>query len=276
MFKSAKRLKTQASKMNYYDKIKIYNESNLNKKFYDKYRHYLTLGSRGFGYWCWKPQIILQILNEMKEKDLLQYSDIGCHLNPKGIHRLDYYFKMAESSKNGVFAFKSISPKYPLIYDGRKLLDLVEYKWTKGDLFNYFNVRENKKITHTQSYGATNLFLKKCDRSIRFIEEWLDVINFDFSLIDDSQSKSKNLSGFIEHRHDQSILSILCKKYDIPHVSSYEYWYPSLDNRYKPDWKALNSFPIHKKRDKKIGVVDAVNSFLTKIKRRIFNFDLGY
>ena len=276
MIKSAKRLKKQAYKMNYYDEIKIHDESKLCKRFFDKYRSHLSLGSRGFGYWCWKPQIILQLLNEIEENDYLQYTDIGCHLNPNGIDRLDYYFKMAQASRTGVFAFKSIAPKYPLIHDGRRLLDLDEYKWTKGDLFDYFNVRENKKITHTQSYGATNLFLKKSEKSVKFIEKWLDVINFNFSLIDDSCSKSPNLPGFIEHRHDQSIFSILCKVNNIPYVSSYEYWYPSLNNPYKPDWKLLKNFPIHKKRDKNTGIVDSVKELLKKVKRKILKYDFGY
>lgn len=33
----------------------------------------------------------------------------------------------------------------------------------------------------------------------------------DFSLIDDSPSKSENMNGFIEHRHDQSVFSLLFK-----------------------------------------------------------------
>ena len=276
MHRSARRLRAQANKMQYYDEVKIYDERALNNQFYNRFKSKLVLGSRGFGYWCWKPQIILQLLNEMKENDLLQYSDIGCHLNPNGIDRLNYYFNMTDVSKTAVFAFKSVAPKYPLVYDQRKLLDLVEYKWTKGDLFDYFNIRNNTNITHTQSYGATNLFLKKCTKSINFIQEWLEVIYSNFSLIDNSQSNSPNFPGFVEHRHDQSILSILCKKYNVSFASSYEYWYPKAQNPYKPDWKSLNSFPIHKKRDKNLGFINQIYEFFLKIKNKIFPHDIRY
>jgi hypothetical protein len=36
-----------------------------------------------------------------------------------------------------------------------------------------------------------------------------------YHLIDDTPSKSPNFTEFIEHRHDQSILSLLTKLYDM-------------------------------------------------------------
>lgn len=33
--------------------------------------------SRGFGYWCWKPRVILMALEQIKEGDLLVFLDIG-------------------------------------------------------------------------------------------------------------------------------------------------------------------------------------------------------
>ena len=35
------------------------------------------------------------------------------------------------------------------------------------------------------------------------------IIRHDFSLLDDTPSKSPNLKGFQEHRHDQAIFSLL-------------------------------------------------------------------
>ena len=47
-----------------------------------------------------------------------------------------------------------------------------------------------------------------------FVDEWLRFAA-QSSLIDDSPSKAPNYPGFREHRHDQSIFSLLSKKYDI-------------------------------------------------------------
>jgi hypothetical protein len=53
--------------------------------------------------------------------------------------------------------------------------------------------------------------------------EWLDVFETRFDLIDDSPSKIKNFSEFVENRHDQSVFSILCKINGIVSLSAYEF-----------------------------------------------------
>ena len=269
LYRSKNRIKDQAKQFNFYDKIIVCNEKDLDYSFKEKYKEKLIVGSRGFGYWCWKPQIILQLYKNIKYGDIIQYSDVGCHLNHHGIERLRDYINLTNNSHNGILAFRSTNPQFPLIYDDRKLLDLVEYKWTKGDLFDYFGVRNNRSITHTQSYGATNLFIKKCEKSEEFLNKWLSVINHNFCLIDNSESISPNFDGFIEHRHDQSILSILCKLNNVPYISSYEYWYPSKKNINKPDWNSLKTFPIHRKRDKNFGFIKFFLSILSRTYKKI-------
>ena len=211
MYRTASRVRKQAEAMNIYDEIIVANESDLDDDFYNRFKDQLVFGSRGFGYWCWKPQMILQTLQKLNNGDVIQYTDAGCHLNKNGLERLESYFQMSQDSNNGILAFEAKTPEPPLAYDGRRLLDLVEYKWTKGDLFDYFGVRNNSKITHSQSMGATVIFIRKSSESVNFVQKWLDVIDFDFSLIDNSESNSPNLNEFIEHRHDQSIFSLLCK-----------------------------------------------------------------
>ena len=80
-----KRFSRQAKQMKVYDGIYLYNEDNLDKDFYTEFEDKFCL--RGFGYWVWKPHIILQVLSIINEGDILQYTDIGCHLNKKGRSR---------------------------------------------------------------------------------------------------------------------------------------------------------------------------------------------
>ena len=42
------------------------------------------------------------------------------------------------------------------------------------------------------------------------------------NLIDDTSSKSKELKTFIEHRHDQSMFSLVCKKFNTHLLSATE------------------------------------------------------
>lgn len=248
-----------------YDRINILTEIDLDDDFKKQFKPYLTIGSRGYGYWCWKPQIILQTLADMDDGDILQYTDAGCHLNVNGRDRLDEYFKITASSASGILAFQTKIPEPPLVYDGRNLLDLRDYKWTKGDLIDYFDVRHRNDIINTPTIGAGIIFIKKCPESLTIIKKWLTTIEDNFAYIDDTPSVGPNIDGFIEHRHDQSIFSLLCKINNIKTLSAYEYWYPSKKKHYKPDWDQLRQFPIHAKRDMDYGPIRNVTNLFFKI-----------
>ena len=85
------RLKSQAVKMNIFDEIYFYKEKNLDTNLKKHFKKYLIPYSKGYGYWCWKPQVILQTLNKVNDGDILLYMDLGSHLNSNGRKRfLDY------------------------------------------------------------------------------------------------------------------------------------------------------------------------------------------
>jgi hypothetical protein len=241
MYRSRNRIKKQAKNMHIYDQIIVYNEYDLNEDFYNYFKDKLKPG-RGFGYWVWKPQIILQTLGKMEDGDILQYTDAGCHLNKKGIKRLREYFKLADLSKTGMLAFQFKTPEDNNL---EKITGLLEMQWTKGDVFDYFGVRNNAEIYNTEQIESGMLFIKKTNNNIRIIQKWMQAYYDDFSLVEDTPSKSPNFSGFIENRHDQSILSIIAKINNIPTVSSFEC--------YQHDFKKLKNYPILALRDKDYG-----------------------
>jgi hypothetical protein len=179
--KSLKRIKKEAINLDFYDHIITYTEEDLDKKFKSYFKNYLKLGSRGFGYWSWKPQIILQVLDKMDDGDILQYSDAGCQLNNRGIARLYEYFELTKKTEIGILAFQNKLPEYPLKYDGREMLNYLEYEWVKGDLIDFFNVRENEEILNTPTIGAGVIFIRKCEQSVEIIKKWLDVIKINFN-----------------------------------------------------------------------------------------------
>lgn len=250
MSRALNRVQSQADAMGVYDLIILANEHTLDLSFREHFSKYLKSGTRGFGYWTWKAQIILQTLRQMNDGDLLQYTDAGCHLNPRGRKRLDEYFIMTQNSKSGILAFQA---KPPTFHDEKiELLDLRESRWCKGDLCDALAVRSNPSIMETQQIGSGIIFIKKCHTSINIISSWLDVYKNDLNLINDSESKTENPPGFVEHRHDQSIFSILAKLNKVQTISSYEYWYPNGRNPPGPDWGILKEYPIHAKRDRGI------------------------
>lgn len=263
MQRSFSRVRAQAEKMKVYDQIITASEIDLEPNFRDEFSSVLKARVRGFGYWCWKPQIILQTLIKMNEGDLLQYMDVGCHLNYGGRLRLIEYFNLVGESENGVIGFSFKPPEFPLLYDGRKLFNYPEFQWVKGDLIDYFDISGRADLLNTPTTQAGIIFFRKCDLAIKFLSDWIAVYRDDFSLIDDSPSRSPNPIGFIEHRHDQSIYSILCKTKNIATLSAYETYYPN-PNGYEPDWKALEKFPIHVKRDKDRGLLWRILKIINK------------
>lgn len=259
--------------MGLFDEIHILQESDLDEGFKSKYKDKLKPNIRGFGYWAWKPKAIKQILSQMDDGDLLLYLDVGCNLNGAGKKRLGEYFEIVAMAASGVLGFQAVPPELPLVYDGRPLLDLRERVWTKGDVLDYFSVRHNPKIVDTQQFGSGVILLRKCQDSERLIDEWLDAVYWSFSALDDTPSVSPNLEGFIEHRHDQSILSILCKLHNVDRLSAYEYWYPSKSGK-GADWGALEFMPIHAKRSLDFGPANNLRRYFKNrvhgLKKRVF------
>jgi hypothetical protein len=68
-------------------------------------------------------------------------------------------------------------------------------------------------IHNTEACWAGALIMRKTKNSVSIIDEWLKMSCCND--ITDSPSTIPNNQDFIEHRHDQSLLSILVNKYNI-------------------------------------------------------------
>lgn len=228
MTESKERLLQQAVVSGAFDEIYIMDERNLSPNFMNKFQDKLVHGSRGFGYWCWKSAVIKQVMDKMQDGDILLYTDIGCHINPARKQEMQGLINNVKVSKSGILGFA---------------IPNIEKHWNKGDLLDYFNVRNRRDITDSNQIRATAFFLRKTAVTKNLIKEWLGVFENHFDLADDTPSKSPNLDGFREHRHDQSIWSILAKLNNAD-ISNYK-----LPTIHKGDKKG--PCPILALRDKK-------------------------
>lgn len=128
----------------------------------------------------------------MAEGDLLLYCDTGCEL--KG--SIEPLFELL--AKQDVVPFEL--PAHP------------ERVWTKGDVFEALGAHEFKDTM--QRVGGISLF-RNGPFSRKFVQEWASLCD-QVHLLDDAPSKTKNYPDFKDHRHDQSIWSLLSKKHRIP------------------------------------------------------------
>lgn len=248
------RIEMQAKGMRAFgSRICIWTEDNLDRNFRVQMKERLVHGTRGFGYWCWKPQIILQLLQKIPEGDVILYVDAGCHLNPNGRKRLFDYYDLAK--RHGMVTFQARAFGEEARNDYRFHF-LPEYAWTKGDLLRHFGVFDVDVIVKSGQIASGVIVVKKTSETVSFFTRFRDLFKSDFELIDDSSSISANLPGFVENRHDQSVFSIMCKLQHVFTLSSAEYvpireYMPAdSDPHYWPNlWNDIKAYPIWAKRD---------------------------
>ena len=249
---SVTRFQNQAEKLNVYKDIKIFRANDLPLKLINRIKRYKypIKKMRLFGYALWKPYIIKKYFESIPDGSILQYSDIGCHFNPNGVKRLKEYFKYCD--KNNMLVFQYRLPNWNK-FKHYKFQEYFEYEYTKSDTFHKMKIsKKNKKIFHTPQIWSGCIFFKKNKLSKKLLIEWNYFSNLD-KLIDDTNSKRENHVNFKEHRHDQSILSIICKKKNIFSISASECEWAEYAN--KRVWDHLNNYPILAKRDKKFNFI---------------------
>ena len=201
------RLLAQAREFECIAKAAVLTELDLDAQFVQRFRAVLRKRVRGFGFYSWKPQVIRQSLRALPDGSLLVYVDGGSHLNSAGEGRFKDYLEQCHSSESGILAFQT---------------HWTERHWTKGDLLDHFAVRDNPLVTETGQVQAGFLLLRNTPKTRAFVDSWAKVFWDNFSLVDDTPSRSPNLEGFIEHRHDQSIFSLLAKLRGIEVLSADE------------------------------------------------------
>lgn len=185
-----------------FDTAKIYTMNDIDNYFKSKNSHILKYKRLG-GYAVWKPYIILKKLLEIDENDILCYND-SKYIWKTNVRKLE---KDILSNKNiGVYTNKPNSGNY------------IEKQLTKGDVFLLMNIPNNSygdDIKNSAQAWSGFILLRKSFNPIRFISEWL-TYNQDYRIATDSPSIIvPNDPSFFENRHDQSILSLLCKKWGI-------------------------------------------------------------
>jgi hypothetical protein len=212
---SIKRIKKQAEEMKVFDYIKIYTEKDLNKdiNFSNKHKDFIENNKRGYGYWIWKSFITKKTLSIMEDGDYLVYADAGCYLNnnPSAIDRLNKYFTLCDRLQPANISFK--------------LIGLPEKMYTKNDVFNYFNMH-NDTDKNDDHLMATIFILKKCPITINLIDEYYNACS-NYNLINDSYI-TLNDTDFKDHRHDQSVFSLLRKKIGTIAIKD-ETWYQDFN-----------------------------------------------
>lgn len=144
----------------------------------------------------WKPYFIERTLEGLREGDYLVYLDSGAFY----IRDVRYLIRQMEKDSQDIMAFE---------------LPFKEKRYTKRDVFVAMGCDE-AKYTDTNQRMATMIVFKKSGQSMQFVKEWLYYCQYE-DIITDAPNHlgGDNYREFADHRHDQSIFSVLSKKYDM-------------------------------------------------------------
>ena len=157
------------------------------------------MSKRGGGYWVWKPYIIYKKLKEMEDNDILVYIDSGCTLNiftKEARKRFSDYIEMVNNHWTGFLRFRLPSNCKETIYNNKYFLDFFKKR---------YNCDINEYMKDTQLLNGI-LIMRKNKFVMKFFEEHLKMINDNPKIHTELYSQPNE-----EHRHDQSVMSLLYK-----------------------------------------------------------------
>jgi hypothetical protein len=187
-----------------FDAIIQYKKNDIDKNFLKENSKILSQ-KRGAGYWLWKPYFIWRTLKNTNEGDTIFYSDSGAqfikHMNP--------IFEKIEKSDRGVVIFKMSGHHKENEYCRKQVAEEV--------------VNCDKEIMESDQRMASFVGVRNCVDSIAIICKWLNLCTKEH-LILDVPPEDNEFSVFKDHRHDQSLLSLLSKKLNLETATDPSQW----------------------------------------------------
>lgn len=178
------------------DKVIIYKPEDIDEDFYKKNERILSLKA-GNGLWLWKPYFIYKALTDASDGDIVLYCDAG-----------SFFYKKAKSIIDSMDDDIWVSD-----------IPLVEKQFTKPELAEYMDCNA-PVFLETNQIQANFIAIRKNKRGLQFAKEWLNICEYGDNLTRETKYNSETPDFiFLGHRSDQSVLSLLVKKWGIkPHL----------------------------------------------------------
>ena len=191
------RLVEQANSTELFNTTQIFSDVDLRSDtdFWTKHGDFITKNRRGYGYWIWKSYLIKKTMETMNDGDILLYLDCGCEIDKRNKAAISTFFEYVKTDL--IIATQTQIEKF----------------WDKMDLVLYLDMNKPKYLDTPQRQGGAVLYYV-CDKTREFVNMWYTTC-CDYHMIDDTPSVAANIPGFRQYRHDQSVFSLLTKKYNI-------------------------------------------------------------
>lgn len=175
-----------AKKYGRFTEVKAYGPDSIDEDFRNAHSELLNI-KRGNGLWIWKPYIILDALESCREGDYVFYLD------------------------SGACFFSSVKPLIESMGESDiwvSNINLIEEQWTKPQVFEELGITDESIKGSGQVQGGFVL-VRKSEMSVSFVREWLSLC-LRPELIKPLEP-GEYRGECLDHREDQSILSVLSK-----------------------------------------------------------------
>lgn len=172
-------------------------------QFVAKHRAILSQ-PRGAGYWLWKPFLIRRALERLGPNEVLFY----CDASIDGFYRFDRFptklVELVQAHPQGIL----IGPAVHQHGAGTQ--------WTKRDAMVLLDADRPNIVSRPQLQAGVSLW-RHTPEAIRFVDLWLAACCDPRILTDCPNTQGKpNYPDFIDHRHDQSALTLLAYREKVP------------------------------------------------------------
>jgi hypothetical protein len=197
----ANNLAEQVKQFNIFDEINVYTGIDIqnDKSFWEQHGEFIKNNRRGYGYWVWKPYLIKKKMEQLNDGDILLYLDSQCRIN------LD--------EKQYLLDYLEIVKKNKILFTPWKDVPAYEYCFNKMDLVHKLDM-QNHELLNTYQNQSCIILIYVCKET----RDLIDLIYYyaceDYHNIDDTPSIIPNHIKYWEHRHDQSLFSLLTKKHN--------------------------------------------------------------
>lgn len=185
------------------DEVRVYDDNWLMRERADFVEHNRWLWDhphkRGFGWYAWKPFIVLDALERAKDGDVVMFTDADTF-------PVDDFSVLYETCARdgGVMLFKA---------GGNVNRRFTQAQWCKRDCYIAMNQDEPRYYEAEAGVARFMLFQKGQWRAQQFLMEWLTYCVNPLATTFDPSILADEPEGFVEHRTEQAIMTNLAHKY---------------------------------------------------------------
>ena len=202
-------------------------------EFFARHEKFIVDHPKGYGLWIWKPAILAYLIDHLEDGEMVLFLDAGCQLNANhnSWHRFQQYVEMCNGGDLLVMQ---------LADDSFGFDNLTDAAWTKISVLNSLDPHSTYRKTNQIQSGI--IFAIKSKKSQSLAKKWMNTcIDMEYSFLVDPLGSDSQPDDFIQHRWEQSILSLIVKSEGVVPLLDETYFYPNWHNGLNfPIWAMRN------------------------------------